>query len=74
MKTFDIIILSLCVGFFVIAVYETIAIGLTTSYLWFMISMGLLFYYSFRRRWNEEEEEQKEQVQKSKRKRRQRNQ
>lgn len=50
MKTFDFIILSLCVGFFVIAVYETIAIGLSTSYMWFMISIGLLLYYSFRRR------------------------
>lgn len=66
MKIFDIIILSLSIGFFVIAIYETIALGLTASYMWFMISIGLLLYYSFRRRNREE----KEQAQDTNRKRR----
>lgn len=57
MKTIDYIILSLCIGFFVIALYETIVIGLTTSYMWFMVSIGMLLYYSLRRRQREENEQ-----------------
>lgn len=57
MKTIDYIILSLCIGFFVIALYETIVIGLTTSYMWFMVSIGMLLYYSLRCRQREENEQ-----------------
>lgn len=57
MKTIDYIILSLCIGFFVIALYETITIGLTTSYMWFMVSIGMLLYYSLRRRQREENDQ-----------------
>ncbi|WP_017730303.1 hypothetical protein [Nafulsella turpanensis] len=53
----DIIILSLCVGFLVIGIYEIMNYGLGPSYLWFMISVGFLLYYNYRRRRQEEEQE-----------------
>ena len=53
----DIIILSLCVGFMVIGIYEIMNFGLGPSYLWFMISVGFLLYYNYRRRKQEEEQE-----------------
>lgn len=59
MKTIDTIILSLCIGFFIIAIYETIVLGITYSYGLYMVCIGLLFLYSYRRR-NREEKEKEE--------------
>lgn len=50
MKKTDIILLSLALGFFILGIYETMNWGISYSYLWFMLSIGLLFFYSFRRR------------------------
>jgi uncharacterized membrane protein YoaK (UPF0700 family) len=57
MKTIDVIILSLCVGVFLIALYETYLQGISFSYPSFMLSIGLLFFYSYRRRLMEEKEQ-----------------
>lgn len=71
MSRTDIVILSLCVGFLVIGIYEIMNFGLGPSYLWFMISVGFLLYYNYRRRKKEEEQEAKGQKpEKQKKKRR----
>ena len=45
----DIIIFSLCVGVFIIGVYETMTVGLSYSYWIFMVSVGLLLWFNYRR-------------------------
>ena len=60
MKTIDAVIFFLCVGCFIIAIYETIVLGISYSYAWYMLSTGLLFLYSYRRRNREEKEKQEE--------------
>jgi len=53
-KLVDYIIFSLCVGVFIIGVYETMTVGLSYSYWLFMISVGLLLWFNFRQRKNDE--------------------
>ena len=60
MKTIDAVIFFLCVGFFIIAIYETIVLGIAYSYAWFMLSIGFMFLYSYRRRSQEEKEKQED--------------
>ncbi|MEQ9440448.1 MAG: hypothetical protein RIG62_15440 [Cyclobacteriaceae bacterium] len=50
MRLADSIILSLCVAIFIMGVYETMTAGIAYSYWLFMFSVGLLFWYSYRRR------------------------
>jgi len=49
MKITDTIIFSLCVVFFVIGVHQTMVVGIAYSYFIFMLSIGLLFLYKYRR-------------------------
>lgn len=56
MKTIDVIIFSLCIGFFIIGIYETIQRGISFAYTWFMISTGLLLWVTYRRRSQQEED------------------
>lgn len=66
MKTINVIIFSLCIGFFIIGVYETLQRGISFAYTWFMISTGLLLWYTYRRRSQQEHSDSKQE--KSKRK------
>ncbi|MEM8967429.1 MAG: hypothetical protein AAGE93_13485 [Bacteroidota bacterium] len=49
----NMIIFSLCVGVFIIGVYETMTVGLTYSYWIFMVSVGLLLWFNYRRKKSE---------------------
>ena len=55
----DIIIFSLCVVSFVIAVHQTMVFGIGYSYFIFMLSIGLLFLYKYRKAKASEKEEKK---------------
>ncbi|MEM9672657.1 MAG: hypothetical protein ACFB15_24085 [Cyclobacteriaceae bacterium] len=59
MRLADAIIFSLCVGIFIIGVYETMTVGIAYSYWLFMLSVGLLLWYNHRRRTQNGEEEEK---------------
>lgn len=49
MRLLDVVIFSLCVVLFIIGVWETITLGLGSSYWLFMFSVGLLFLYQLRK-------------------------
>lgn len=49
MKLLDYILFSLAVAFLVIGIYETMVLGIGRAYGIFMLSLGLLFVYSYRK-------------------------
>lgn len=59
MKGLNIIIFSLCAAFFIIGVYELMMYGLAGAYIWFMLSVGFLLWYTLRKRDTQEEENSK---------------
>jgi hypothetical protein len=50
MKLVDILLLSLAVVFIIIGAYETMTVGITTAYWKIMVSVGLFFFYSYRKK------------------------
>jgi uncharacterized membrane protein len=57
MKLIDIILFSLCVGFFIIGVHQTMVVGVFKAYWLFMLSVSLLLIYSARKRKIDEKQE-----------------
>jgi hypothetical protein len=49
MRLSDFLIFALCIGFFILALYETYTLGFRQSYWLFMMSVGLLFLYQLRK-------------------------
>ena len=49
MKLIDSLLFSFSVAFFVIGIYETMTLGIGQAYYIFMLSLGLLFYYGYRK-------------------------
>jgi hypothetical protein len=50
MKFWDIIILSLAAFFVIIAIYETMAVGIGQAYWLVMMSIMLFFLYTYRKK------------------------
>ena len=61
MKLFDTIILSLCVGLFIIGVHQIMVNGWAVSYWILMLSVSLLILYRINRLKREEKEKQEKQ-------------
>ena len=55
MKLLDYILFSLAVAFFVIGIYETMVLGIGHAYGIFMLSLGLLFLFGYRKSQREQE-------------------
>ncbi|CAN5316371.1 hypothetical protein BH10BAC4_BH10BAC4_04810 [soil metagenome] len=49
MKLFDTVLLSLSVVFIIISIYEVMAVGLGPAYLWIMLTLLLMFVYTYRK-------------------------
>lgn len=49
MKLLDVLLLSLAVAFVIIAIYETMAKGIGSAYLYIMVSLGLFFFINYRK-------------------------
>ncbi len=49
MKLLDYILFSLAVAFFVIGIYEVMVLGMGEAYGIFMVSLGLLFVFWYRK-------------------------
>ncbi|CAN5391932.1 hypothetical protein BH09BAC3_BH09BAC3_27080 [soil metagenome] len=52
MKLLDTIIISLSVVFIIISAYEVMTVGLTEAYTWLMITMLLMFWFTYRKIFN----------------------
>ncbi len=50
MKLLDILLFTLALAFFVIGIYEAMVLGIGQAYGIFMISLGLLFVYNYRKK------------------------
>ncbi|VXD18660.1 conserved hypothetical protein [Marinoscillum sp. 108] len=55
MKLLDYILFSLAVAFFVMGIYETMVLGIGHAYGIFMLSLGLLFLFGYRKSRREQE-------------------
>ena len=49
MRLLDSLLFSFAVAFFVIGIYETMDLGIGHAYGIFMLSLGLLFLFSYRK-------------------------
>ncbi|WP_258102823.1 hypothetical protein [Marinoscillum sp. MHG1-6] len=49
MKLLDILLFSSAIAFFVMGVYESMVLGIGQAYSIFMLSLGLLFIYGYRK-------------------------
>ena len=49
MKLPDILLFTSALAFFVIGIYEAIVLGIGQAYSIFMLSLGLLFIYGYRK-------------------------
>ncbi|MFY0600816.1 MAG: hypothetical protein JXR03_14170 [Cyclobacteriaceae bacterium] len=49
MKLLDILLFASAIAFFVIGIYEAMVLGIGQAYSIFMISLGLLFIYGYRK-------------------------
>lgn len=49
MKLLDHILFALSFAFFIIGIYEAMVLGIGSAYFIFMISLGLLFLFSYRK-------------------------
>jgi Mg2+/citrate symporter len=59
MKLLDILLFTGALAFFVIGIYEAMVLGIGQAYGIFMISLGLLFVFNYRKRTNEKNETDK---------------
>ena len=50
MKLIDIVLLSLAAGFAIIAIYEAMNFGFGEAYWAVMLSLGLFFFYNYRKK------------------------
>jgi hypothetical protein len=50
MKLIDIVLLSLAAGFAIIGIYEAMKFGFGEAYWAVMLSLGLFFWYNYRKR------------------------
>lgn len=49
MKTADIVLFTLALGFFVIGIHQSMVLGIAEAYWIFMLSLSLLFLYGYRK-------------------------
>lgn len=49
MKLLDYILFCSALAFFVIGLYESVVMGIASAYWIFMLSLGLLFLYGYRK-------------------------
>lgn len=66
MKIIDVVSFSLGIGFFIIGIYEATVVGVLYSYWWFMLSAGLLLFYTYRKRSQEYRANQEQKLNKKK--------
>lgn len=55
MKLLDYLLFCFAVGFFVIGTYEAIVVGFGQAYVFFMLSLMLLFLFGYRKNKREQE-------------------
>lgn len=59
MKLLDILLFACAIAFFVMGIYEAMVLGIGQAYSIFMLSLGLLFIYGYRKNKNKSDSAKK---------------